>query len=144
MQPKMKLLQSLRAKLRLAHFSPRTEEAYVYWRRPRTPVRLPIVLSEADVRLVLACLNGVPVNRSQLLERNTDNRSSVRRSRTSLHSSVLRSPRELRGTRKRGTWKPAPARRSRQIRRRSDTALVAAPRAVGLSCAQITLMMSII
>ncbi len=31
MQPKTKLLQSLRAKLRLGHFSPRTEEAYVHW-----------------------------------------------------------------------------------------------------------------
>ena len=31
LQPKLKLLHSLRAKLRLGHFSPRTEEAYVHW-----------------------------------------------------------------------------------------------------------------
>jgi integron integrase len=31
MQPKSKLLHSLRAKLRLGHFSQRTEEAYVHW-----------------------------------------------------------------------------------------------------------------
>ena len=33
MQPKPKLLQSLRANLRLRHFSPRTEEAYAAWVR---------------------------------------------------------------------------------------------------------------
>lgn len=32
-QPKAKLLQTLRAKLRLGHFSPRTEQAYVSWVR---------------------------------------------------------------------------------------------------------------
>lgn len=33
MQQKTKLLHSLRANLRLRHFSPRTEEAYVSWVR---------------------------------------------------------------------------------------------------------------
>jgi integron integrase len=123
MQPKTKLLQSLRAKLRLGHFSRRTEAAYVQWvrrfvihhafrhpatmaerevvgflahvavdqklaaatqaqalaalqflyrhvidrplaglgtvPRARAPVRLPVVLSEAEVARVLRELSGV-------------------------------------------------------------------------------------
>jgi integron integrase len=124
MQPKTKLLHSLRSKLRLGHFSGRTEEAYVGWivrfvryhsmrhpsdmgrqevlsflthlaverrlaaatqaqalaalqflykhvidrplaglgdvPRARAPVRLPVVLSEDEVRRLLAELDGVP------------------------------------------------------------------------------------
>lgn len=124
MQPKTTLLQDLRAKLRLGHFSRRTEEAYVAWvkrfvrhhgaRHPRDlgerdvvafltdlavdrhlaaatqnqalaalqflykhvidrpltglgdvprargPVRVPVVLTESEVRKVLAELDGLP------------------------------------------------------------------------------------
>lgn len=124
MQSKSRLLHSLRAKLRLGHFSRRTEETYVHWAyrfvrqqgmrhprdmgereviaflthlavdlklaaatqaqalaalqflyrhvidrplaglgnvpRARAPVRLPTVLSEGEVQLVLAALEGVP------------------------------------------------------------------------------------
>ncbi len=124
MQPKSKLLHSLRANLRLGHFSPRTEQAYVGWARrfvkfhglrhpkdlgerevvqfltalaverklsaatqaqalaalqflykhvldrpldglgdvpkARAPHRLPVVLSEREVRCVLRMLDGVP------------------------------------------------------------------------------------
>ncbi|MEX2154630.1 MAG: integron integrase, partial [Gemmatimonadaceae bacterium] len=131
MQPKTKLLHSLRAKLRLGHLSRRNEETYVRWayrfvrhqglRHPRdmgerevlafltylavdrnlaastqaqalaalqflyrhvidrplvglgrvpkahAPVRLPVVLSEGDVQLILRELDGVPRLISMLL-----------------------------------------------------------------------------
>ena len=123
-QPKTKLIRSMREKMRVAHFSPRTEGAYIGWvirfvrfhglrhprdlderevtrflvwlaverklaaatlvqaqaalqflythvldrplqgidaaPRPRAPVRLPVVLSESEVRALIAALDGVP------------------------------------------------------------------------------------
>jgi integron integrase len=123
-QPKTKLLRSLREKMRVAHFSPRTEGAYIGWvvrfvrfhnvrhprdlderevtqflvwlaverklaaatiaqaqaalqflythildkplqgmsaaPRPRAPVRLPVVLTEREVKTLITTLDGVP------------------------------------------------------------------------------------
>ena len=47
--PKPKLLQSMRANLRIRQFSPRA----------RAPVRLPVVLTPDEVRLVLAQMRGI-------------------------------------------------------------------------------------
>src|SRR3989454_790602 len=57
--PKPKLLQSLRANLRLRHFSPRTEEAYSSWVRRYVRfhrLRHPADLGEAEVKAFLSHL----------------------------------------------------------------------------------------
>jgi len=57
--PKPKLLQSLRANLRLRHFSPRTEEAYSSWVRRYVRfhrLRNPADLGEAEVKAFLSHL----------------------------------------------------------------------------------------
>jgi integron integrase len=57
--PKMKLLQSLRSNLRLRHFSPRTEEAYVSWVRRfvrHHGLRHPAELGEREVVAFLTYL----------------------------------------------------------------------------------------
>jgi len=57
--PKPKLLQSLRANLRLRHFSPRTEEAYSSWVRRYVRfhrLRHPADLGEAEVKTFLTHL----------------------------------------------------------------------------------------
>jgi hypothetical protein len=57
--PKPKLLQSLRANLRLRHFSPRTEEAYSGWVRRYVRfhrLRHPADLGEAEVKAFLTHL----------------------------------------------------------------------------------------
>jgi integron integrase len=59
LQPKTKLLHSLRANLRLRHFSPRTEEAYVGWVRRFVRfhgVRHPAELGEREVQAFLTYL----------------------------------------------------------------------------------------
>lgn len=59
LQPKPKLLHSLRANLRLRHFSPRTEEAYTAWVRRYVRyhgLRHPGELGEAEVRAFLTHL----------------------------------------------------------------------------------------
>lgn len=59
MTPKPRLLQSLRANLRLRHYSPRTEEAYTAWTRRFVRyhgMRHPAELGEAEVRAFLVYL----------------------------------------------------------------------------------------
>src|SRR6185503_5718508 len=59
MQPKPKLLQSMRANLRLRHFSPRTEEAYTGWTRRYVrlhQLRHPADLGETEVKAFLTYL----------------------------------------------------------------------------------------
>ena len=56
MQPNQKLLHSLRANLRLRHFSPRTEEAYSAWVRRYIQfhrLRHPVEMGEAEVRVFM-------------------------------------------------------------------------------------------
>ena len=57
--PKPRLLQSMRANLRLRHFSPRTEEAYTAWTRRFVrfhQLRHPADLGEAEVKAFLIYL----------------------------------------------------------------------------------------
>ena len=64
LQPKSKLLPTLRAKLRLGHFSPRTEEAYTDWVRRYVifhGTRHPRELGEREV---VAFLTYLAVERS--------------------------------------------------------------------------------
>lgn len=54
--PKPRLLQSMRANLRLRHFSPRTEEAYTAWTRRFVrfhQLRHPADLGETEVKAFL-------------------------------------------------------------------------------------------
>ena len=57
--PKARLLQSMRANLRLRHFSPRTEEAYTSWTRRFVrfhELRHPADLAESEVKAFLTYL----------------------------------------------------------------------------------------
>lgn len=59
MQPKPRLLPAMRANLRLRHFSPRTEEAYLGWARRFVrfhDLRHPTELHESDVKAFLVHL----------------------------------------------------------------------------------------
>ena len=59
MTPKPKLLQTMRANMRLRHYSPRTEEAYTAWTRRFVQfhgLRHPDDLGEADVKAFLVFL----------------------------------------------------------------------------------------
>lgn len=74
MQPKPKLLQALRANLRLRHFSPRTEEAYTSWVRRFVRfhgLRHPAEMGEAEVLAFLTHLSVVrrvgPATQAQAL-----------------------------------------------------------------------------
>ena len=60
MTPQPRLLDRVRERLRLKHYSIRTEQAYVDWiiERAKRPARVPVVLTEAEVRPVLAQKDG--------------------------------------------------------------------------------------
>lgn len=59
-----KLLEQYRERLRVKHYSLRTEDAYLHWVRrfiyfhAKRPARVPVVLTEGEVRALLGQLDG--------------------------------------------------------------------------------------